>query len=131
MRDKELTQRQNTWWKTLVSGVVISLLGLTFATAHILVESSTQNQVQEDTIKETNRLRELPQTLHMTASLYPVMIKSQGRTVMIRSDHAQLLPVYTGNGSFYMMWRLSKGVNWLNGLPRGRYFINNRPITVN
>ena len=51
--------------------------------------------------------------------------------VRIQSEHSQILPIYRQNGSFYMVMRLNKGVNWLNGLPRGRYFINNRPIAIN
>ena len=43
----------------------------------------------------------------------------------------ELLPIYNQNGVLYLTARLNKGTNWLGGLPRGRYFINNRPITIN
>ncbi len=67
----------------------------------------------------------------MRTSAYPVQLKISNRSVRIQSEHSQLLPIYRQNGSFYMVMRLSKGVNWLNGLPRGRYFINNKPIAIN
>ena len=41
------------------------------------------------------------------------------------------LTIYTNSGVLYLTARLNKGTNWLGGLPRGRYFINNRPITIN
>jgi len=67
----------------------------------------------------------------MNTSAYPVQISVTGRAVQIQSDHNQILPIYTGNGVLYLIARLNKGSNWLGGLPRGRYFINNRPITIN
>ena len=51
--------------------------------------------------------------------------------IQIQSDRSQLLPIYNQNGVLYLTARLNKGKNWLGGLPRGRYFINNRPITIN
>ena len=67
----------------------------------------------------------------MSSSAYPVVIAMHGREVRIQSEHNQILPIYTRSGAFYMAVRLSKGTNWINGLPRGRYFINNRPVTIN
>lgn len=66
----------------------------------------------------------------MASSAFPVLLKVRGRAVCVRSNYNQVLPVYTHNGSFYAMFRLSKGVNWINGLPRGVYYINNRKITI-
>lgn len=74
---------------------------------------------------------ELPSVRKMSSSAYPVSISVSGRAVKIQSDHSQLLPIYTQGGVLYLTTRLNKGTNWLNGLPRGRYFINNRPITIN
>ena len=74
---------------------------------------------------------EMPSSRKMNTSVYPVRIIVSGRTVQIQSDHNQLLPIYTYNGVLYLTTRLNKGINWLGGLPRGRYFINNRPITIN
>ena len=67
----------------------------------------------------------------MSTSAFPVQITVTGRVVQIQSDRGQLLPIYNQNGVLYLTARLNKGTNWLGGLPRGRYFINNRPITIN
>ena len=73
---------------------------------------------------------EMPSSRKMSMSAYPVKISIIGRGVQIQSDHNQLLPIYTHSGVLYLTARLNKGTNWLSGLPRGRYFINNRPITI-
>lgn len=67
----------------------------------------------------------------MSTSAYPVQMMVVGRAVRVQSPENQVLPIYTSTGGFYMVMRLTKGTNWLNGLPRGRYFINNRTITIN
>lgn len=74
---------------------------------------------------------ELPTSRKMNTSVFPVQITVTGRMVQIQSDQNQLLPIYTRNGVLYLTARLNKGTNWLGGLPRGHYFINNRPITIN
>jgi len=73
---------------------------------------------------------EMPTSRKMSTSAYPVKISVTGRVVQIQSDRSQLLPIYTNTGVLYMTARLNKGTNWLGGLPRGSYFINNRPITI-
>ena len=65
---------------------------------------------------------EMPSTRKMSTSTYPVQIQS---------DHTPPPPIYTNNGVLYLTARLNKGKNWLGGLPKGHYFINNRPITIN
>lgn len=67
----------------------------------------------------------------MSTSAYPVQMLVVGRAVRVQSPENQVLPIYTATGGFYMVMRLTKGTNWLNGLPKGRYFINNRTITIN
>lgn len=79
----------------------------------------------------TERTPEIPTSQKMSTSAFPVQITVTGRVVQIQSDHNQLLPIYTKNGVLYLTARLNKGTNWLGGLPRGLYFINNRPITIN
>ena len=74
---------------------------------------------------------EMSSSRKMNTSAYPVKIMVSGRTVQIQSDHNQILPIYTHSGVLYLTTRLNKGTNWLGGLPKGRYFINNRPITIN
>ena len=73
---------------------------------------------------------EMPSSRKMNTSAFPVQISVTGRVVQIQSDRSQLLPIYNQNGILYLTARLNKGTNWLGGLPRGRYFINNRPITI-
>lgn len=95
-------------------------------------------------IKRSRKVNRMPDTLslrapgtelsggrRMSLSAYPVQMYITGRAIRIQSDHNQILPIYTGSGALYMAMRLSKGTNWLSGLPRGRYFINNRPIVIN
>ena len=74
---------------------------------------------------------EMPSSRKMSTSAFPVQISVTGRVVQIQSDHNQLLPIYNQHGVLYLTARLTKGKNWLGGLPRGRYFINNRPIIIN
>ena len=84
-----------------------------------------------DTLSLVDKMQDLGRTGRMSCSTFPVKIHTSGRAVQIQSDHNQILPIYTRTGAFYMVVRLNKGMNWLNGLPRGHYFINNRPITIN
>lgn len=75
---------------------------------------------------------DLPNLRHrMLTSAIPVEIRQQGRHLCVTSRQAQLLPIYSSSGTLYSSFRLSKGTNWLSGLPRGSYFINNRKITIN
>lgn len=74
---------------------------------------------------------EMTSSRKMSTSAYPVQIAITGRVVQIHSNHNQLLPIYTQNGVLYLTARLNKGKNWIGGLPTGRYFINNKPITIN
>lgn len=66
----------------------------------------------------------------MSHSAYPVQLHVVGNAVRVDSPQAQVLPIYTHNGTFYLIMRLNKGINWLNGLPKGRYFINNRIVVI-
>lgn len=78
-----------------------------------------------------NGTPEMPSNRKMNTSVYPVQITVTGRVVQIQSDHNQLLPIYTNSGVLYLTARLNKGTNWLGGLPRGHYFINNKPVKIN
>ena len=76
--------------------------------------------------------QELPDIRHrMMTSPQPVEIRQQGRSLCVTSSYNQLLPIYSARGSLYSSFRLNKGTNWLNGLPRGSYIINNRKFTIN
>ena len=64
------------------------------------------------------------------SSTYPIKITLKGQSLLITSQHTQMLPVYKGNGVFYGLFRLNKGSNWISGLPKGIYIINNSKIRV-
>lgn len=94
--------------------------------------SSRRNKVQKVAVDSTSRqvVGDVSQRRKMSNSAFPVQISITGRAVQIHSDHNQILPIYTESGTFYMIMKVTKGTNWLTGLPRGRYFINNRPISI-
>lgn len=69
-------------------------------------------------------------TVRMAQSAYPVQISILGNAICVRSNYNQVLPVYTEEGAFYAAFRLNKGTNWLSGLPRGTYYVNNRKIVI-
>ena len=64
------------------------------------------------------------------SSTYPIKIKMKGGSLLVTSQHSQMLQVYKGNGVFYGLFRLNKGTNWISGLPKGTYIINNSKVTV-
>lgn len=66
----------------------------------------------------------------MLKSSYPVTVQLKGTRLCVTSKYVQLLPVYNERGVFYGMFRLNKGTNWISGLPKGVYYINNRKITM-
>lgn len=100
-----------------------------------LSTASAEQQIRrshrtEDSLTFPRSLQDFRERSRMTVSAYPVRMYVDGRVLRIHSDYNQILPIYTQSGSFYMAMRLSKGTNWLSGLPRGRYFINNRLLTI-
>lgn len=107
------------WALTLMSG----------GTAASLPDGA-RRAVREDTLQQRTSSKDLRTDRRMSTSAYPVRIEVHGRAVMVHSDHVQLLPIYTRGGVLKMTLRLNKGTNWLNGLPRGNYFINNRPVAI-
>lgn len=69
-------------------------------------------------------------TSHLASSNFPVKLHVKGSSLCVASDYNQLLPIYTNGGTLYVAMRLNKGMNWLNGLPRGRYVINNQRVNI-
>ena len=69
-------------------------------------------------------------TGRLVQSAYPVRLTIKGRSLKVTSKYEQVLPIYTHSGTLYVAMQLNPGVNWLNGLPRGRYRINNRTISI-
>lgn len=97
-------------------------------------ESQRRDSTAHRTLSELRLrdARELPDMRHrMLTSAQPVEIRQQGRFLCVTSNYAQLLPIYRASGTLYSSFRLSKGTNWLSGLPRGSYVINNRKFTIN
>lgn len=90
------------------------------------------HRTKVDSLRAVMRTSEVFQ-LHgrMMSSPLPVEISQQGRQLCIKSRYAQLLPIYTASGTYYSSLRLTKGTNWLSGLPRGAYMINNHRYTIN
>lgn len=91
---------------------------------HIVNQPADTNSLQ-------SQLQDFTPGRKMTSTAFPIEMKVTGSVVRINSKHNQILPIYTRSGAFYMAMRINKGTNWLNGLPKGRYYINNRPITIN
>lgn len=93
---------------------------------------TVHHRLKPDTAYQMARRIEVPQLRsHMMTSPLPVEIRQQGRQLCIKSQYNQMLPIYTASGTFYSSMRLIKGTNWLTGLPRGAYMINNRRYTIN
>lgn len=89
-----------------------------------------QLQRQDSTIRVIQRDGDRVVSRKMSHSAYPVQMSMVGNAVRVESPENQILPIYTHTGTFYLIVRLNKGTNWLNGLPKGRYFINNRLIAI-
>ena len=66
----------------------------------------------------------------MLSSAFPVALQIKGTRLCVTTKYVQLLPVYNERGVFYGMFRLNKGTNWISGLPKGTYYINNRKVTI-
>lgn len=111
-------------------GVLLLAVMLCLPAAGGLRKRKVKSRSSQDTVALTTPQLELRSSGKMSSSAYPVKISITGRVVQIQSDRSQLLPIYTNTGVLYMTARLNKGTNWIGGLPRGRYFINNRPITI-
>lgn len=92
-------------------------------------QSRARVQHSSDTLSVNTEVHDIRS--RMMTSPQPVNIHQQGRLLRVESQAIQLLPIYTQNGTFYTAFRLTKGTNWLGGLPRGRYIINNRHFSIN
>lgn len=121
---------------TAISCFVVFAIFLCLANASWA--SSNRHAVPSDSVRtrkmmivDRSKGRETSlQGQRMASSTFPVRLEVKGCALCVTSDYAQLLPIYTRGGSLYMAMRLNKGKNWLNGLPRGRYLINNQQISI-
>lgn len=66
----------------------------------------------------------------MYHSAFPVKMEVKGMRIKVQSECQQVLPIYTKRGDLFMNVQLTRGTNWLSGLPRGSYRINNRTINI-
>lgn len=110
--------------------LVGALLELTAAAPAGFLHKTERTQKQDTTIRVIQRDGDRVVTHKMSHSAYPVQMSMVGNAVRVESPENQILPIYTHTGTFYLIVRLNKGTNWLNGLPKGRYFINNRLIAI-
>lgn len=117
--------------RLVVRTIVFTLVLLVLLPMGAAVRRKKPVVAKPDTVTLAEKMQDLGRSGRMSCSTFPVKISTSGRAVQVQSDHNQILPIYTRTGAFYMAVRLNKGVNWVNGLPRGHYFINNRPITIN
>lgn len=106
------------------------LLEVTAAAPAGFLHKTERTQKQDTTIRVIQRDGDRVITRKMSHSAYPVQMSMVGNAVRVESPENQILPIYTHTGTFYLIVRLNKGTNWLNGLPKGRYFINNRLIAI-
>lgn len=106
-----------------------------FLAVRLAAETKSHVPVQDKADIDTSRFiikngHEIEQSRKMMSSAFPVDLKITGKALCIKSNYNQMLPVYSASGVLYMALHLNKGTNWLNGLPRGHYFINSRPVTI-
>lgn len=106
--------------------LAIMVLSSTWAIAD---RQSKRRLTRDSAVVALQRWGELPFG-RRSFSAYPVQLVVKGHSVRITSKYEQALPIYTHAGSLYLTMQLNPGVNWLNGLPRGRYRINNRTINI-
>lgn len=104
-------------------------LGLTSTRA--VADRQVSHRLQKDSlaVAEVPLWTETPAG-RLAQSAHPVKMAVKGRSLRVTSNHEQILPIYTQGGALYLVMQLTPGVNWLNGLPRGRYRINNRTVSI-
>lgn len=85
-----------------------------------------------DSLSRKSPNPELKETIKnkMASSAFPIKVSVRGKIIRVESNNYQILPIYNKNGVFFSIFRLNKGVNWINGLPKGTYFINNSKIVI-
>ena len=109
---------------------LLILAVLTLSAAIAMANRQPQRRLHKDSLTLAARSWDERTLGRMTQSLYPVKLTVKGRSLRITSKHEQVLPIYTQGGTLYVAMQLTPGVNWLYGLPRGRYLINNRSINI-
>ncbi len=110
--------------------MVVAALGALPALAR---HNNIAKVIPTDTVAATdkpNQWKEMVAKGRQPQSLHPVDLTVKGNSLCVSSKHKQDLPIYTQGGSLYLSMKLTPGENWLFGLPRGRYRINNRIVNI-
>ena len=109
---------------------VLLLAAMVLASTWAMADRQVVRRMAKDSVTVSAlKWSEMP-TGRMMQSAYPVRLSVKGRSLRVTSKYEQVLPIYTQSGTLYVAMQLNPGVNWLNGLPRGRYRINNRTINI-
>lgn len=123
--------------KWTVNILLAALAGVFFLMPASATDDKRPRVVRADSVRAqrlidvSKKPRELSiDSRKMATSTFPVRMVVKGSSLCVTSDYSQILPIYTRGGAFYMAMRLNKGLNWLNGLPRGRYLINRQQISI-
>jgi len=118
--------------RCLVATLLASAAYVASTEVHAASTQELQHIQKRDTVVHRKLAPEVSEMRsRMMSSALPVDIRQQGRHLCVTSQGNQLLPVYRTNGTLYTAFRISKGTNWLSGLPKGAYYINNRRFTIN
>ena len=115
-------------WKKVSLGVLLVVGGIWSAYA----DSQMQSEAKTDTLEQHKAFSEITHIYktRRVSSTYPIDVKVKRGSLLVTSKYSQKLPVYKANGVFYGLFRLNKGTNWISGLPRGTYIINNAKVIV-
>lgn len=115
--------------KKIGFGILLAVYGLMNVSA---LNRESAVQAKMDSVKHEMSFSEYSHIykIKRVSSTYPVEIRKKGNSLLVTSKHMQMLPVYKDNGVFYALFRLDKGTNWISGLPKGTYIINNSKIVV-
>lgn len=108
----------------------ILLIAILLVANEAIAERKISQRMTKDSLTITTSTWQEGPSKRMAQSAYPVKLRVLGRSLRITSKHEQVLPIYTQGGTLYLAMQLTPGVNWLNGLPSGRYRINNRTIRI-
>lgn len=109
---------------------LLCALSLCSVTLGAWADKQAYNRLPKDSLTVSARTWDEMSQGRMAQSAYPVKLAVKGRSLKVTTKYEQVLPIYTQSGTLYLAMQLSPGVNWLNGLPRGRYRINNRTISI-
>lgn len=109
---------------------VLLLAAMVLASTWAMADQQVVRRMAKDSVTVSALKWGEMSTGRMMRSAYPVRLSVKGHSLRVTSKYEQVLPIYTQSGALYVAMQLNPGVNWLNGLPRGRYRINNRTINI-